>query len=115
MLRGVPWQADDWKHPYIFARWHPACRPEYSHVRRRNPLVDLPELPLGFVEIINGGIRTDISRVFQNRGQLGIIEIHTAGGNGAILYELPLHISKAGIGRAYSSKIRCTTEICSFG
>ena len=55
--------------------------------------------PLGFVEIVNGGIRTDISRVFQNRGQLGIIEIHTAGGNGAVLYELPLHIRKAGIGQ----------------
>ena len=55
--------------------------------------------PLGFVEIINGGIRTDISRVFQDRGQLGVIEIHAAGGNGAILYELPLHIRKAGIGQ----------------
>ena len=38
--------------------------------------------PIGFVEIINGGIRTDISRIFQDRGQLGIIEIHAAGGNG---------------------------------
>ena len=55
--------------------------------------------PFGFVEVINGGIRTDVGRIFQNRGQLGIIEIHAAGGNRAVLYELPLHIRKTGIGQ----------------
>lgn len=60
--------------------------------------------PIGFVEIINGGIRTDISRIFQDRGQLGIIEIHAAGGNGAVLYELSLHIRKTGIGQGVQLK-----------